>query len=183
MGRSTLQRFSKAAWWTWLIAVSALCGCQFNPYADWFVTKDVTEKQLVGSYHVTDETVKHCATTEMPFLDGRHLPLSRDARITLTSDHKISVSQVPIDLGGPRACMLTASGTWKVSKHQEYTSVHINLAHPQASAPGCPEGEFGFDLELFDDSALPKHSATRYPLLHLTIGDPDSGDALQFERD
>lgn len=41
----------------------------------------------------------------------------------------------------------------------------------------------GFDLELFDDSVLHPRARTKYPLLHLTIGDPDSGDTLQFEKD
>ncbi len=114
--------------------------------------------------------------------------VSRDAKIVLTSDHKISVSQVPIDWWSDGAkhyaCVIDADGTWRIAKHQEFTVVRAVLENLQPLAQqGCPDRNFGLDLELFDDSITPWHSAAKYPLLHLTIGDPDSGEALQFEKD
>jgi hypothetical protein len=146
-----MQALAKPAWWACLVAVLALCGCQHDPYADWFVTKDVPANTLIGSYHVTEGTLRHFTAAKLPFVDGGRLPISR------------------------------------VTKHQEYTAVDVTLPHVGGSGSRCPEGDFGFDLELFDDSAVRSlsrdRSPTRHPLLHLTIGDPDSGDALQFERD
>ena len=138
---------------------------------------------MLGTYHVTKETFEHFASAKTLSIPGGRLSLTHDARIELATGHKIALRQIPIDLGETLFCILSGEGTWKVDKHQEYSAVFVTLANLQPSAKGCPRGEFGFDLELFDDSSLQFHSKTKYPLLHLTIGDPDSGDALQFEKD
>ena len=157
-------------------------GCQFDPYADWFVKKDVPEERLVGHYRVTDETIQHFATSKVPGIPDGRLTIAREARINLEKNHKISVAHVPLDWS-QTVCTLDGQGTWNVGKHQDFTAISVRLVLTQLSSPVCPKGEFGFDLELFDDSALHPHSKTKYPLLHLTIGDPDSGDAVQFEKD
>lgn len=181
---NNMQMGKKLSWC--FAAVLFLCGCQHDPYADWFVTKSIPDNTLLGSYHITAETLEHFARADLPSLQGHRLPLSRDAKIVLAADHKISVSQVAIDwLDAQRhhVCVLNSTGTWKVAKHQEFTAVNVTLEHLQSPGQGCPDRGLGFGLELFDDSIMPWHSAAKYPLLHLSIGDPDSGDALQFEKD
>ncbi len=165
-----------------LLMMLAVAGCQYDPYADWFVKKDVPESALVGSYYVTDETMEFFSTRDMAFMPGHRLPITRHAKIVLDKDHKMSLSRIPIDLGEPPLCVLDGEGTWDVMR-TAYTRISMSLSNAKPSAPGCPAGKFGFQLELFDDSKLHAHSNTKYPLLHLTIGDPDSGDAVHFERD
>ena len=166
-----------------MLVMLTITGCQHDPYADWFVTKDVAGNVLAGSYHVTPETIERFSNKEMPFIPGGRLPISREARIVLNSNHKVSLANIPIDWVKPALCILNGNGDWKVDKREDYTIVFVTLTAAYASPAGCPNGQFGFALELFDDSALHPRSRTKYPLLHLTIGDPDSGDALQFEKD
>jgi len=166
-----------------LFAALTAIGCQHDPYADWFVKKDVPESSLLGTYHVTQETLEYFANHDMRFIPGGRLPVKRETRIELAPSHKILLQQMPIDLGEAPFCILSGRGTWKVDKHQDYSAVFVTLSTRQPSANGCPKGEFALVLELFDDSMLRRHSSTKYPLLHLTIGDPDSGNALQFEKD
>jgi hypothetical protein len=164
-----------------LLLLVTLAGCQHNPYADWFVKKDVPESALVGSYHVTDETVEFFSTRDMAFMPRHRLPITRQAKIVLDKDHKMSLSRIPIDLGEPPLCILDGEGTWDVMRTAN-TWISISISNSKPSGPGCPAGKVGLQLELFDDSKLHVHSNTKYPLLHLIIGDPDSGDAVQFEK-
>lgn len=161
------------------LMLAAVTGCQHDPYAGWFVEKDVPEAILIGTYHVTAETIKHFSGQDIRRIPGGRLPINKDARTVLEKDHRMSLTNIPIDLGDRELCILNGEGTWRVRKYQR-TSVYLTLAS-RGSVRACPEGEFAF--ELFDDSASPFHSQAKYPLLHLTIGDPDSGDALQFEKD
>jgi hypothetical protein len=177
-----MKNSSKALHVLLAFAITAVVGCQFDPYADWFVKKNVAEDRLVGHYRVTNETIQHFATTKVPGVPDGRLTIAREAQIDLEKNHKISVAHVPIDWAG-RECIMEGHGIWSVGKHQDFTAVSVKLILTKPSSPVCPKGEFGFDLELFDDSMLHAHSNTKYPLLHLTIGDPDMGDAVQFEKD
>ena len=158
--------------------LATVTGCQHDPYADWFVEKDVPEATLIGSYRVTQETIQHFSGLEMRLMPGGRFPIHQEARIVLKEDHQAVLADIPIDLI-ERVCILNGEGTWKVKKY-ERTAVYIVVAS-RGREPACPEGEYV--LALFDDSASPFHSHANYPLLHLTIGDPDSGDAVQFEKD
>src|SRR5262245_52110583 len=118
--------------WLGLAAVLGLCGCQHDPYADWFVTKKVQEKTLVGSYHVTHDTLEHFAQRKFSFVQEGQLPLSPDAKIIIADDHSITVSQVPIDWSpsdgsADRFCVLNAPGTWRLGKQQKFTAVYVSL--------------------------------------------------------
>jgi hypothetical protein len=74
--------------------VCLLVGCQNDPYADWFVKKQVSDEAITGTYVVTNDTVEHFATAKIP-PHGKILPVSRDAKIVLTGDHKIYLSSIP----------------------------------------------------------------------------------------
>ena len=77
--------------------------------------------------------------------------------------------------------MLNGAGNWKLVRSNNFMALQV-IKEALAPQSGCPTGEFGFELHLFDDSLMHFRSHRKYPFLNLTIGDPDSGDALQFER-
>ena len=168
-----------------LISITLLLGCQHDPYADWFVKKQVSDEAILGTYRVTDDTVTHFATTKITFLPGGKLPVGPDAKIVLTGDHKIYFSAVPWDALSGQVCVLSGAGAWRLARKDEFASLQVSLDenHAGRKSPGCPDRAFGFYINLLDDSLLPWHSHGKYPLLHLSIGDPDSGDALQFQRE
>lgn len=174
-----------SSWLFLLIAICLLSGCQHDPYADWFVKKQVSDEAILGTYVVTDDTLEHFATTKIPALHGKALSVGREAKIVLTGDHKIYLSSIPDwDAFNGQVCVLSGDGVWELAKNDDFTIVQVCLGKNYAGGkmPGCPDGEFGFQLNLFDDSLLHWRSHRKYPVLHLTVGDPDSGDALQFQR-
>lgn len=173
-----------SSWLFLLIAIWLVSGCQHDPYADWFIKQQVSDEAILGTYVVTDDTIRHFATKKFSFVHGETIQVGRDAKIVVTGDHKIYFSSVPLDALNDQVCVLSGDGVWELAKNDDFTIVQVSLGKSYAGRkmPGCPDGEFGFQLNLFDDSLLHWRSHREYPVLHLTVGDPDSGDALQFQR-
>jgi hypothetical protein len=67
---------------------------------------------------------------------------------------------------------LNGSGSWRISKNDSFTKIIAVITNNDPSSP-C-DGEFGYELMLYGQKPPYK--------LHITIGDPDSGDAIQFEK-
>ena|ERR1700674_1379139 len=66
--------------------MACLCGCQHDPYADWFATKQIPEATLIGSYEVTQDTLDHFAFAKLSLIGGGKLTVSREPRIVVASD-------------------------------------------------------------------------------------------------
>ena len=109
-------------------------------------------------------------------MTGSILKINPSAHILLSSDHKAEFFQVPEATSDELPCSVTGRCTWRLGKSDRYMTLWAQIAD-QESNGRCRDTftpNFGDQLNLYGD---------RPPYrLHLTIGDPDSGDAVQFER-
>ena len=170
---SVSRRFG-AAGIVFALLIGCLSGCQYDPWADGFLRKQPAERDVVGSYKVDSDTLaRHIS---MP--DGKSaLQVSRNAEIALSPDHKATLSQVP-DFwydGKPHLCVISGMGSWQLGKNDDYSvvSVHIERQNHRDPTDKCGDRYDG-QLMLYGDKPPYK--------LHVTIGDPDSGDVVQFEK-
>ena len=146
-----------------------LVACQYDPWADKFLTEKPAEKDVVGTYIVDSDSQKR--NIQMPMHHGT-LPVSHTAEIMLSPDHKARFTHVPEDYRGEAACSVTGQGTWRLVKNGDFFVVIASIVNEEANSV-C-KGDFGYELVLYGKKPPYK--------LHVTIGDPDSGDAVQFER-
>lgn len=152
-----------------IIAMSlGLAGCccfmfQGDPYYSKYTRVKPDEKHLVGVYAI----------------DGKSLDLARrwgadltTSTIELKGDGAYVMKDVPLlAMGTDRKQLTNESGTWTVDKHQEWWVVstqceYTNEKGQRATAFG------GFNLI----GEKPPY------VIHFTLGDPDSGDCVEFER-
>ena len=102
-------------------------------------------------------------------------PINKTASIVLSPDHKAAFYRVPedyFDRGFKAACSITGNGSWSIGKNDNFTVVIASITNAEPNSP-C-KGEFAYELFVYG-----KEPPYR---LHITIGDPDSGDAIQFEK-
>lgn len=147
-----------------LIAIVLLSGCQYDPYAYEYTSRQPNQESVIGRYVPDDESKQRLRTRF-------GIELSPDCEFVLNDNQTFVARSLPhcwyqtFECGpGPESW----SGTWAVEKDQEWWAVglHVN------SRNGVPTGYYM--------SATLRREAPPY-LLHLTIGDPDSGDALAFQ--
>ena len=108
-------------------------------------------------------------------MSGSPLKINPAAHIVLSADHKAEFFYVPGELDN-LSCSITGRGTWRLGKNDSYITVWAQIADEEPSSR-CRDtftASFANELMLYG-----KESPYR---LHVTIGDPDSGDAVQFER-
>jgi hypothetical protein len=67
---------------------------------------------------------------------------------------------------------VTGRGSWRLGKTENFAVVWASIVNEEPNSP-CM-GNFGYELMLYGNKSPYK--------LHITIGDPDSGDAVQFEK-
>jgi hypothetical protein len=94
----------------------------------------------------------------------------------LSADHKAKFSQVPeIHSPAAQSCLVNGSGSWELGRNDEYSVVNVQIQRnvDRPSVDGCEPTYYG-QLMLYGKQSPYK--------LHITIGDPDSGDAMQFEK-
>ena len=140
-----------------------LVACQRDPWAYGYLTGRVAEKDIVGTYFIDVDSRERAAV--------RRLVVKSSARIVLAGDHRAEFVDLPEDLDGHSA-LVTGRGTWRIDKNDGFTTVLATIVKA-----GFAEGranEFGYVLQLYGKGAPYK--------LHLTIGDPESGDVVQFEK-
>ena len=162
----------------WLIGIGFLCwllvGCQYDPWAGRFLKNQPAERVLVGTYKVDSDTLARRVSIPK---STKPLTISRDAEIVLSADHKAQFLHVPeIDnLPAIKTCVITGTGSWQFARNDNYTvvSVEIQREDYRRSVDGC-EPTYHGQLMLYGKNPPYK--------LHITIGDPDSGDAVQFEK-
>ena len=156
-----------------VVTVLTLAGCQHDPWADRFLTRQPAERDVVGWYGVDQASLRRSITRPM---SGSRLKIDPSAHIVLSADHNVEFFSVPGDTGGSLVCSITGHGTWSLGKNDSYIVVRAMIADEEPNSR-CREtftANFADELHLYG-----KRPPYR---LHVTIGDPDSGDAVQFER-
>jgi len=155
-----------------LLSLVLLVGCQYDPWADKFLTVEPAEKDVAGTYVIDADSLKR--TIMLP-MSKNTLPLDRSARIVLSSDYKAEFVHVPeesLSEGREAGCSVTGRGSLRLSKNDNFSVVLASIVNEE---PGSPcKGNFAYELMLYGKKSPYK--------LHITIGDPDSGDAVQFEK-
>lgn len=144
-------------------------GCQYDPWASGFLTAKPNEREIVGNYLIDADSQNR--RIKLP-MSNQLLPIIPSAQIMLTSDHKAEFVDVPEEEHGQYPCSVTGHGSWNVEKHDNFYEVRANITNETAS--GRCKGQFGYELMLYGRKPPYK--------LHITIGDPDSGDAVQFAK-
>jgi hypothetical protein len=82
---------------------------------------------------------------------------------------------VPEELDGS-LCSITGRGSWRLGKNDKIIVVRAQIADEEQDRRCKDTFTANFGMELFLYGAKPPYR------LHVTIGDPDSGNAVQFER-
>jgi hypothetical protein len=164
-------------WWLRAIIIGSLCwflvGCQRDPWADRFLRRQPQERDLVGTYRIDSDTLARRISVPM---STTALSISRDSAIVLSADHKAKFSQVPeIHPPATQSCLVNGSGSWELGRNDAYSVVNVQIQRnvDRPSVDGCEPTYYG-QLMLYGKQSPYK--------LHITIGDPDSGDAMQFEK-
>jgi hypothetical protein len=155
-----------------ILTVVMPLGCQYDPWAGGFLTRQPCEQDVVGYYAVDQASLRRTIK-----LLGSESPIKINptAHIRLTADHKADFVDVPREFDG-LLCSVTGRGTWRLGKNNNFIVVVAQIVDEEESSrcKGTFTANYGNEFNLYGDK--PPYR------LHLTIGDPDSGDAIQFER-
>jgi len=146
-----------------------LVGCQHDPWANRFLTAQAADEDVAATYVIDADSQKR--TIKLPLSKGS-FPIDHSARIVLSSDHKAELVHVPEDYLGKGACSVTGRGSWRLGKNDSFSVVRATIVNEEPNSP-C-KGDVSYELMLYGKKSPYK--------LHITIGDPDSGDAVQFEK-
>jgi hypothetical protein len=149
-----------------LAVAMMLTGCQYDPFAHEYTTMKPVENKLIGQYSPDAETRDRV---------GSQLNIQVDpaCELVLNADHTFSAKNLPRCWFPPKGsdCLpgkTDVSGDWSLRQRGEWWSVDLN-AHLQP----------GGVMKTWNVPALVRGDRPPY-ILHLTIGDPDSGNALAF---
>ncbi len=150
-------------------ALLLLVGCQYDPWADRFVTNQVSEKDVVGTYVIDADSQKR--QIKLP-MTSDVFPVNLSAKIVLLTDHSAEFVYVPEDYQGTKPCSVSGRGSWSLGKNDNFSVVRVNIYN--ADTNSLCKGDFAYEVMLYGKNPPYK--------LHITIGDPDSGYAVQFEK-
>ncbi len=156
-----------------VLTVLTLGGCQHDPWAGRFLTRQPAVQDVVGWYGVDHASLQR--TIKLP-MNGARLNIDPSAHIVLSADHKAEFFSVPADPDGSSLCSVTGHGTWTLGNNDRYVVIRAMIAdeEPNSRCRDTFTANFADELNLYGE---------RPPYrLHVTIGDPDSGYAVQFER-
>jgi len=157
------------------ILLSAVCtSCQYDPWAGGFATKEPSRQDVVGTYRVDSDSLQQKFINN----DLKTLTLRPTAAITLNADGTARFVDVPFYWPSIKVqCFYSHPGSWSLARIDGYWKVEVVIKVHPADSSHCPPGqsnEFGEAFDLYGDKPPYK--------LHLTLGDPDTGDAVQFEK-
>jgi hypothetical protein len=159
------------------IGLGCLCcflvGCQYDPWADGFLKYQPAEGELVGTYRVDSGTLARRISIPM---STKNLTVSRDSEIVLSANHEVQFIRVPeVAEDDTQTCIINGTGSWQLTQNSDYVVVNVQIQRKDYGQPvdACQPTYYG-ELMLYGKKAPYK--------LHITIGDPDSGDAIQFEK-
>lgn len=142
--------------------IGTTAGCQFDPYGSDYTKVQPTREDVAGIYKVDPKTVNS--------FKAQHGVDPAAAEINLKPDGSFELKEMP-------ACWLavtcagrlqSASGTWSIQKHQEWWALSLETRE----LDGRKHGHYS--------EAMLRGEKRPY-LVHFTIGDPDSGQALVLE--
>ena len=153
-----------------LLLLACLSGCQYDPWAQGFLKKQPEESNVVGTYKVDADTLaRHISVPNTKSA----LQISPNAEIVLSADHKASLSQVPSV--SDNVCFVSGSGSWRWGRNDDYAVIDVQIERKdyQESRDKCGATYYG-QLNLYGNKPPYK--------LHVTLGDPDGGEAVQFDK-
>jgi hypothetical protein len=103
------------------------------------------------------------------------LQVSRDAKIVVLANHRVEFFNIPefIYDKKPEVCLINGGGAWQLGKNDDYEVLNFQIQRENYRPDACGS-KYSGQLNLYRNKPPYK--------LHITIGDPDSGDAIQFER-
>jgi hypothetical protein len=150
-----------------------LAACQSDPWASGFLTKQPLDKDVVGVYRVDSDSRQRAAHLKEFAGPNGLLKINQDAEIIIAADHSLKLVKVPSDNWTASkpiyGCLFSGSGAWKLGKSDNFWRVQPEIR--EGLADDCPSAP---ELNLFGNRPPYK--------LHITLGDPDAGDAVQFAR-
>ena len=155
-----------------LFSLAVLPGCPHDPYAHSYTSAKPSESDLVGTYLLSEESSRLVAE--------RGGYEKRPASIILEDKGVLRFANVPdwwnTSFGKPGGQFDSAVGRWKVERKQDrWWALGITFPResPLASVGGSP---VVFCAWIMLVGERPPY------VLHLSIGDPDEGDAMQFVK-
>ncbi len=131
------------------------------------------QADVAGVYRPTTRTDQ--------FLRARKGYAERDTYVTLARDQSCKISNMP-DLwldgfGESRGGFDSYKGTWRLTKHTNGWGVYLRLSWIGGASKGQKDRE---SILVYDRMML---AGERPPYrLQFIIGDPDSGESLEFEK-
>jgi hypothetical protein len=173
------------------MALAALLttGCQYDPYTWTFTRREPKAADLVGRYVPTDETVA--------MLTNRMHYTHATTWIDLKQDGRFDAHAIPDcwmnSFGAPSNQFDHGQGNWHAEKHQDWWAVELEFDNALGitgvrdwtilitEADGSVTSKSG-KASGFVTYAMLVGQRAPYTL-HLTVGDPDSGIALQYRKE
>ncbi len=91
------------------------------------------------------------------------------------ANHRVEFFNIPefIYDKKPEVCLINGGGAWQLGKNDDYEVLNFQIQRENYRPDACGS-KYSGQLNLYGNKPPYK--------LHITIGDPDSGDAIQFER-
>ena len=154
--------------------LACLFGCQYDPWANRFLKSGPKDADIVGTYQLDADTLsRHISVPESKTL----LSVNPSAQVVLSADHGAEFVEVPdwIYDHGSSLCVISGAGSWKFGKNDDYSVIWVEIQRRNFRA-GVDHCGSTYNGELFLYGKKPPYK------LHITIGDPDSGDAVQLEK-
>lgn len=153
-----------------ILALVILAGCQYDPYTSVYTTTQPKTNDVVGVY------VPDTNTVALISKEGHYGPASPS--ITLLDDGTIIITNIPdwwLTFGEPRGGFDSGRGTWSIQKHQDWWVLSVGFTDTTqfASLTNKPGG-LGTEMMLVGEKPPYK--------IHLTVGDPDAGRGMEFEK-
>jgi hypothetical protein len=101
-----------------------LVGCQYDPWADRFLTSQPSEQDVAGTYVIDADSQKR--NIKLAQNNGT-FPIDHSAKIVLSGDHKAQFIHVPEDYRGEAACSVTGRGSWHLGKNDSFSVVRETI--------------------------------------------------------
>jgi hypothetical protein len=153
-----------------ILAVVILAGCQYDPYTSVYTTTQPKTNDVVGVY-VPDTNTVALISKEGHY--GSALP-----SITLLDDGTIIITNIPDwwrNFGERHGGFDSGRGTWSIQKHQDWWALSVGFRDTtQFASLANQPGGLGTEMMLVGEKPPYK--------IHLTVGDPDAGKGMEFER-
>ena len=153
---------------------AGLTSCQYDPWADGFLTRTPAGSDIVGTYKLDADTLARQISAPE---SKTPLRVSPSAHIVLSANHKAEFFEVPdwIYDHGSSLCVIDGTGSWQLGKNDRYSVLNVKI-----DRKGFREGVDKCNSIYYGQLFFYGHKAPYK--LHITIGDPDSGDAVQLEK-